>query len=174
MNTIASLTRSNPARAESAIEDLSDLFRARIADARATVSLRDEIALAKRYLSIEALRLGERLRIDWSIDDIDQSVMVPSLVLQPLLENAIYHGIEPLPEGGEILVQGAHDEAQVELSISNPLSERTSPHHAGNRIAQDNVRERLNAYFGDRGGLVVEQSEDGYTVRLTIPRVSSA
>lgn len=115
MNAIAALTRSNPQRAETAIEDLAELFRFALADPRRTISLQDELAIARRYLEIEKLRLGDRLRIEWEIDGLDVQAHIPALVLQPLVENAIYHGIEALPEGGTIRIEGRRHAAASEL-----------------------------------------------------------
>ena len=106
MNTIASLTRSDPARAEEAIEDLSDLFRVSLSEARAQITLREELEVARIYQRIEQLRLGDRLQVRWKVADLPAEAIVPSLLLQPLLENAIGHGIEPLPEGGTVTIEG--------------------------------------------------------------------
>lgn len=170
MNTIASLTRSDPQRAEHAIEDLADLFRASLSDARALGTLGEELELTRRYLRIEALRLGERLRVEWRIDGLPLAARLPRLTLQPLVENAIYHGIEPAAGGGAISIAGAVSAATIELVISNPIAERTSPHHAGNRLAQNNIRERLAAHFGAAGRLLVEAKDDEYRAKLVFPR----
>ena len=95
LNTVASLTRSNPELAERLIEDLADLFRACLADSTDASTMADELKLVRGYLDIEALRLGERLQVDWDVEDMPEDTTVPSLLLQPLVENAVYHGIEP-------------------------------------------------------------------------------
>lgn len=169
MNVIASLTRSDPVRAEQAVEDLADLFRASLADVRGLVSLDEEIRLARRYLSIEALRLGERLTTKWDTQALPKHAGVPLLTLQPLLENAIYHGIEPLAEGGAIEIIGETDGRFMTITISNPVSEQTSPRHAGNRLAQDNVRQRIAAHFGAAGRLDIDASGDRYRVSVILP-----
>src|SRR5690606_35547004 len=102
MNTIASLTRSNPEQAEQAIEDLADLFRASLGDAHTQISLEDELEIARTHQRIEQLRLGDRLRVSWDIDGLPPRAQVPCLIVQPLLENAVYHGIEMLPAGGTV------------------------------------------------------------------------
>jgi two-component system, LytTR family, sensor histidine kinase AlgZ len=104
MNTIAALTRSNPARAEEAVQDLADLFRANLSEKRNQIPLADEIDVARTYQRMEQLRLGDRLRVEWKIDSLPRDALVPGLTLQPLLENAIYHGVEPRPEGGTVTV----------------------------------------------------------------------
>ena len=106
MNTIAALTRSNPARAEEAVHDLADLFRANLSEKRNEIPLSDEIEVARTYQRIEQLRLGDRLRVEWKTDLLPQDALVPGLTLQPLLENAIYHGVEPRADGGVVTVVG--------------------------------------------------------------------
>src|SRR3981189_2466479 len=106
MNTIASLTRSNPAVAEQAVQDLADLFRANLSDKRDTITFEEEYEVARTYQRIEELRLGSRLQVVWKIDSLPRKALVPGLMLQPLLENALYHGIEPQPCGGRVPVTG--------------------------------------------------------------------
>jgi two-component system sensor histidine kinase AlgZ len=169
MNTIASLTRSEPTAAERAIEDLADLFRASMAEARTLATFEEEFDLVRGYLNIEALRLGERLRLQWDIDAVPLETKVPLLTLQPLVENAIYHGIEPLADGGVIKIAAARHTDRVTITVSNPVTERTNPHQRGNRLAQDNVRQRLLAQFGRRGGLEIELRDGRYNAVVTIP-----
>ena len=108
MNIIASLIPVDPDVAETVVEDLSELFRASLQEEGSEVSIEEELALCRRYTRIEYLRLGERLNIEWQIEDAVESVKIPLLTLQPLLENAIYHGIQPMPEGGTITVSLAY------------------------------------------------------------------
>jgi len=175
MNTIASLTRAQPALAEAAVEDLSDLFRATLADARKRVPLEAEFELARRYLRIEKLRLGERLNVEWDTAELPLDALIPALSVQPLLENAIYHGIEACPEGGTIRIAGCCRRGAVELTISNPVAgEVRAARHRGNRMAQDNVRERLAAHYGGKGELRVDADEGEYRVSLRFPYQSGA
>ncbi|HAJ92467.1 MAG TPA: sensor histidine kinase [Gammaproteobacteria bacterium] len=170
MNTIAALTRSAPERAESAIEDLSDLFRASLNNTHEQATLADELTLAQRYLNIEALRLGERLSVAWSMEGVPQNICVPPLILQPLLENAIYHGIERLPDGGTIHVDGECHDGRVAIEISNPIAaEGNGEQHAGNHIAQENIRQRLQITFGDRAELVATLTAGFYRVVMRFP-----
>jgi two-component system sensor histidine kinase AlgZ len=169
MNTIASLTRSSPAAAEKAVEDLADLFRASLSDARDQVPLDEELNLCRQYLDIEKLRLGDRLQLDWDTAAVPQDAQLPALTLQPLLENAIYHGIEPQPAGGIILLRGRTLDGRIELSIENPITADRSRRHDGNRLAQENVRQRLAAVYGTAAGLQVEAGTDRYRVTLIIP-----
>ena len=168
LNTIASLTRSDPELAERAIEDLSDLFRASLDTAHDESTLGDELTVARRYLNIESLRLGDRLSVAWDLDELSLETRVPPLILQPLLDNAIYHGIEPLPQGGIIHVAGNNRDGNLEIVISNPVagaSRRTS----GTRIAQENIRQRLQIAFGAQADLLTSQAEGVYTVTLKMP-----
>jgi two-component system sensor histidine kinase AlgZ len=172
MNTIAELTRSQPERAEAAIEDLSDLFRASLGHADGPTTLGDEIDLARRYLNIEALRLGDRLAAVWDLDALPMDVKAVPLMLQPLLENAIYHGIEPLAAGGTIRVVGRLDNGVVELVISNPVADRDSGSaHRGSQIAQENISQRLRLAFGESARLEAARNGGQYRVTLRYPGV---
>lgn len=171
MNTIASLIRRNPSLAEEVVEDLSDLFRASLQDSQQICTLEDEIALCKRYMRIEQQRLGSRLKAVWELDGLPVDIRVPVLSIQPLLENAIYHGIEPVPEGGTINIRGARHTEGVQITIDNPLQpgRQGDQGRTGNRIAQDNVRQRLASYFGKDNLLQVSQDKANYKITITIP-----
>jgi two-component system sensor histidine kinase AlgZ len=171
LNTVASLTRSDPGRAEEAIEDLADLFRVSLSDARAQITLREELEVARIYQRIEQLRLGDRLQVRWKVADLPSDAIVPSLLLQPLLENAIGHGIEPLPEGGTVLVEGASDGAQITIRISNPVSATARAVRSGNRMALDNIRQRLEIAFAGRASVTVDDSGELYRITLQFPQV---
>ena len=170
MNTIASLIAISPEIAETAIEDLSDLFRASLSEKNMN-SLADEIKLTKSYLAIESLRLGDRLQITWEIDEKLLQTEVPSLSIQPLAENAIYHGIEPLEKGGKIHISALQIDNKLELSISNPLAtkDRSISFKKGNQMAQDNIRQRLKLVYGNAGKFIINDTKDSYTVSLLIP-----
>jgi len=170
LNTIASLTQINADQAEAAVENLADLFRNNLADANLHISLADELKLAQRYLEIEKLRLGERLQLRWNVDELPEEASVPRLILQPLLENAIYHGIEPISHGGTISIDGHIDKNTLHISISNPLSQQeNTEQRQGNKIAQDNIRQRLAAIYGEDGKMNVQEDEKNYTITLVIP-----
>ena len=175
MNTIAALTRSAPEVAETAIEDLSDLFRASLNTSQQQATLAEELTLARRYLGIEALRLGERLSVEWHMDGVPQTTVLPPLILQPLLENAIDHGIERLPEGGTIQVEGHCKDGFVTIAISNPvLSKTASEQPAGHRIAQENIRQRLQIIFGDSASLVSTLTAGVYKVVMHFPEEATS
>ena len=170
MNTIASLTRSNPSKAEQAVEDLAELFRISLGDARSRYSMADELTLCKRYLDIEGLRLDDRLRVEWDTDALPEDARVPPLLLQPLLENAIYHGIETLPGGGVIKVIGKRHGGKLTIEINNPFPNREpQQHHKGNQLALANIRERLQAVYDQRGKLETSLVGDEYQVKVHIP-----
>lgn len=171
LNTVASLTRSDPARAEEAIEDLADLFRVSLSDARAQITLREELEVARMYQRIEQLRLGERLQVRWKVAELPSDAIVPSLLLQPLLENAIGHGIEPLPEGGTVLVEGGTRGDEVAITISNPVSATAKAVRSGNRMALDNIRQRLQLAFAGRASVTVDETGGQYRVTLRFPLV---
>lgn len=169
MNTIASLTRSDPEKAETAVENLADLFRVSLSDARKQVPLEEEIELCHRYLEIEQLRLGDRLVVKWELD-VPDDAMVPALLLQPLIENAIYHGIESQTSGGSIEIKGQLDDNLITFTLSNSLPDSNSQQRqSGNQIAQDNVRERLAALYASKGQLTISEEDDQYTVTLQFP-----
>lgn len=168
MNTIASLTRTQPELAERAVEDLAELFRASLAAGTRLVSVDEELQLARRYLDIEELRLGDRLHVAWRISELPRDARLPALTLQPLFENAIHYGIEPLTAGGTITVDAARQGKRLSIVIANPLGP-ARPKRSGSRIAQDNVRERLAAHFGDAGALTIVQDATSYTVTVTFP-----
>jgi two-component system sensor histidine kinase AlgZ len=168
MNTIASLARSTPRLAEEAVQDLADLFRASLADARHPGSLSAELELCRRYLRIEKHRLGERLGVEWSGVEAAGDLRLPPLTLQPLFENAIYHGIEPLPGGGTIRIRCTRGADAVRIIISNPRPAR-SDQRAGNRLAQKNVAQRLETFFERTGLIEVAEPPEEYRVTVTLP-----
>ncbi len=167
LNTIASLTYDEPEKAERAIEELADLFRASMkADDR--ISLSDEIELTRDYIHLESLRLGERLRVNWSLDGDLDAVSMPALMLQPLVENAIYHGVEPSAQGGQvsIVIQCGRE---LFIEISNPLGASHNHHRQGNRMALKNIRERLQLAYQGRAKIRHVAENDLYKVTINIP-----
>ena len=169
MNTIASLTRSDPEKAETAVENLADLFRVSLSDARKQVRLEEELELCQRYIEIEQLRLGDRLDVKWDLN-VPNDALVPALLLQPLLENAIYHGIESQTKGGCIEIRGRLTNKQIEFTLTNSLPDKNSKQRQhGNQLAQENVRERLTALYAHRGKLDISEKEGMYQVSLQFP-----
>lgn len=172
LNSVLSLVRSDPPRAEAALENLAELYRALMADNRQLSTLDRELALARAYLDLEGLRLGERLAIDWRIDNGPRDTLMPSLVLQPLLENAVCHGIEPRPEGGRIGVDIFARDAQLNIVVRNPFRPEAAANHPGrrgNRMALSNIRERLALHFDAEARLSAHRVSDEFVVQMVIP-----
>src|SRR5881392_2079434 len=119
LNAVLSLIRKDPKRAEGALEDLAELFRTVLRDARDMTTLEQELRLCEQYLSIEKIRLGERLRITWELDAAPSDALLPPLVLQPLLENAVYHGVEPATGAADVLVRIERRGDRVRALIEN-------------------------------------------------------
>ena len=169
MNTIASLTRSNPPQAEEAVEDLSDLLRATMSSPKDRSSLKQELEIAAIYQRIEKLRLGDRLNVRWEVGGLPMRTRIPNLTIQPLLENAIYHGIELLPDGGEVVVTGRRDGQFAVVSMVNPVAEGAKREKTGNNMALANIRQRFELAYGSRGSVRVDDSAGQYTVTLRFP-----
>lgn len=179
MNIIASLIESDPVTAEAVVEDLAELFRASLNEAGHEVPLADELALCERYLRIEQLRLGERLRLDWQVEQIPHGARIPLLTLQPLLENAVYHGIQPLPEGGTVSVSVTFAAGRAQIRITNPVpaagdGRAVTNQGLGNRMALANIRDRLAALHG-AGARLEAVAEDGlFVTTLDYPLAAGA
>lgn len=173
MNTIASLTRSDPLQAEEAVEDLSDLLRANLNSSDRT-SLKQELEVAAIYQRIEKLRLGDRLRVRWDIDELPMRARIPSLTIQPLLENAIYHGIELLPNGGEVLVNGEKKDGYLRIAISNPVAPGGSRKKDGNHMAVENIRQRFELAYPGKASVDVDEQSDRFTIVLRFPLQENA
>lgn len=171
LNAVLSLIRRDPKRAELALEDLADLFRVLMSDGRRFVRLADEIALLERYARLEQLRLGERLRITWDIDSAPLEALLPPLVLQPLLENAVYHGVEPGTGIGEVVVHIESRGKRVLMRLTNPYH----PEYAqrpGSRMALDNLRERLQLFFDAEARMDMREADGRFEVEIEFPQVS--
>ena len=168
INAVLSLIRSQPKRAETALEDMADLFRVLMSENRDLVPLAQEIALCHQYLDLEKLRLEDRLKITWQINDMPSDAMIPPLILQPLLENAVYHGIEPMSEGGEIIVSIYTKLKELHISISNPYTPQND-HHSGNKMALKNIKERLKLHFDLEASLKAGAKNNRYEVHIRIP-----
>ncbi len=168
INAVLSLIRTQPKRAETALEDMADLFRVLMSENRDLVPLAQEISLCQRYLDLEKLRLDERLKITWQIDDMPSDAMIPPLIMQPLLENAVYHGIEPMPEGGEIMVKIYTKLKELNITISNPYTPQHE-RHSGNKMALKNIEERLKLHFDLESSLKKHVKDNRYEVHIRIP-----
>ncbi|GFM80533.1 alginate O-acetyltransferase [Pseudomonas cichorii] len=170
LNSIASLVASNPVKAEQAVLDLSDLFRASLAKPGTLVTWHEELALAKRYLSIEQYRLGERLQLDWRVSAIPDDLPIPQLTLQPLLENALIYGIAPRIEGGIVTVEADYEGGEFILCVSNPYEEvATRQTSNGTQQALLNIGARITALFGPHASLSVERRDGRHYTCLRYP-----
>lgn len=165
LNSIASLIMSRPEAAEQAVEDLAELFRASLKDSQGVTNVSDELRLCELYLGIEQLRLGERLQVSWQVDEAALDQPMPSLVLQPLVENAVYHGIARLPEGGCITVVLARHGDVIEATVDNPVppGDQIS---SGNQMALANVEQRLQGLYGGEAGLQVQPGDEQFRAVL--------
>ncbi len=168
LNAVLGIVRTQPKRAEQALEDLADLFRMAMADAPELVPLSHELALARQYLDLETLRLGDRLRVKWQLENLPTDALIPPLILQPLLENAVYHGIEPMADGAEISIKIARIGKEIHLDVYNPRPQKTT-HLGGNKIALANIRERLALQFDLEADYKVTARDDDYRVHIMIP-----
>lgn len=175
LNSIAALVGVRPADAERLIEDMAELLRAGLETRSRLVPLADELALAQGYLRIEQARLGERLTLEWDIAEDANAVEVPLLSVQPLVENAIYHGIERLATPGTVRVSAHRREGGVCIEVANPRPQNGAPSHKGQRIALDNIAQRLALIYGDgKARLELGEEGDRFVARLTLPEVKNA
>lgn len=167
LNAAIALVRADPARAEGLLEDLADLFRQALADPAQAVSLADEVALARRYLRIEQVRFGERLRVRWSLDPRAEGARVPPLLLQPLVENAVKHGVQPSAEGAQVHVCTQWRGASVVITITNTVPAGPGP--AGCGVALANVGERLRLLHDVRCRFRAGRQGGVFEVRMEVP-----
>lgn len=170
INSVLGVVRGDPKRAETALEDMADLFRMAMTDTGELAPLRKEVELSRQYLALEQLRLGSRLAISWHLDEMPQDALIPPLLLQPLLENAVYHGIEPLAEGGAIDIRLYRSGKEMHLDVRNPQRQQQVP-HPGHQIALANIRERLALQFDVEASYTVEAGADYYRVHIVMPYV---
>jgi two-component system sensor histidine kinase AlgZ len=168
LNAVLSLIRKDPKRAEAALEDLAELFRTVMADNRKLIPLGEELSLCRQYLNLEQLRLGERLHIEWQVEPEVERILVPPMLLQPLVENAVYHGIEPGISPGIIEVRIGRMNDRLLLHLSNPYYEEHQ-HRQGNRMALANIRERLQLHFDVEATLATRVNGGRYEIDITMP-----
>lgn len=172
LNSALALLRTQPAQAEALLLDLADLYRALLGDARTLVPLAQELALARAYAHIEQQRLGDRLRLHWQCDHAPAQALVPPLLLQPLLENAVRHGVEPNPDGADVTLQAVADDATLLLYVRNtlpPSGGATPPSPPGHHMALDNIRERLTLHFDAEASLRLRQDNGEFEVLVRLP-----
>lgn len=167
LNSAIALVRAEPAKAEALLEDLSDLFRHALKDPSSSVTLGEELTLAQRYLAIEQVRFGERLRVQWELDPRADRAQLPPLILQPLVENAVCHGVEPSPVGADIKISTRCKGTVVVIKVTNSVPAGQGAR--GHGLALNNVQERL-ALLHDVQGQFKSGLIDGvYQVRMEVP-----
>ncbi len=172
LNSAIALVRNEPAKAESLLEDLSDLFRHALIEQGESTTLAEEITLARRYLAIEEVRFGKRLQVQWSLDPRTDAARLPPLLLQPLVENAVKHGVEPSPRGGKLKVMTELRGNRVVVRITNTLPASDIRYHdvpRGHGIALANVRARLALLHDVQGEFTAGVLDGLYQVRITLP-----
>ena len=173
LNAVLSLIRSEPRRAEVALEELADLFRVLMRDHRDLLPLADEIALCRQYLDLEKLRLGDRLNVVWDIAEVPADVKVPPLMLQPLLENAVYHGIEPEQAPGTVRIGFFRRGDELHIELANPCA-AAGDAAKGNHMALANIRERLSLHYDleahmESSEVVLPDGVREYRVHIVLP-----
>jgi two-component system sensor histidine kinase AlgZ len=168
LNTVLGLIRSEPKQAETVLENLAELYRALLAEAGSLVTLAKELELAKGYAEIEVIRLGDRLRVNWQCQESALDALVPPLILQPLLENAVYHGVEPAEAGGEVGVTIFLKGDQLNLVMRNPCTS-PSQRQGGNHMALENIRERLDLHFDAEAELSTHKAGGEFVVQIRMP-----
>ena len=168
LNTAVALVRRQPEEVERLLLDLADLFRAALAGPR-QISLEDELALARRYLEIEALRFGDRLSVQWQLPQVIPSVMVPALSIQPLVENAIRHGVEQLPGGGDVEIAVSTASGNVVVRISNPVALTGTHAHQGHRVGLNASQVRIGALTDGRGSVQTHVVDGRYVATVRLP-----
>ncbi len=178
LNAVLSLIRTEPRRAEETLEDLAELFRVLMRDARDVTSLEEEIRLCRQYLSIEKVRLGERLQVQWKAVNLNDKVLsrarVPSLLLQPILENAVHYGVEPVADPVQIEVEVARKGESIEINVVNPLppeADMARPVKVGNHMALQNIRDRLALLYDVEAQLTASAKNGRFEVHMHIPYV---
>ena len=170
LNAVLSLIRAEPRRAETALEDLAELFRVLMQDNRELAPLSREVDLCRQYLDLEHLRLGERLIVEWHVENMPANALVPPLVLQPVIENAVYHGIEPAIEPGTVSIGIYRRGSELHAVVKNPVRKQ-GRHHSGNKMAMANIRERLALHFDAEASLTNTVTESTYHVHIVMPYV---
>jgi two-component system, LytTR family, sensor histidine kinase AlgZ len=169
INGVLGVLRAEPKRAEAALMDMAELFRALMRDNKNLASLYDEVVLTRQYLDLEKLRLGSRLNVEWKLDKMPGDALVPPLVLQPIAENAVYHGIEPTNQAGTIEIEVIRQRNDVVINVRNPFIEQPGSHHGGNKMAMSNIRERLALHFDAESRMTAGPRDGRYHVQIVLP-----
>jgi len=169
MNIVASLTRREPARAEAAIEDMADVFRLMLDDSKTLVPVRNELDVTRKYLALEQLRLEDRLRVHWELGELPRMAKMPVLMLQLVLENAIYYGVEPLPDGGDVFVSLHITDGTLELDVRSPATEVGDDRMQKSNETLENLALRLSGHYGEAARLTSERIGNELNVHIVLP-----
>ena len=170
LNTLANLAVINPDKTEQMILDMADIFRASMQRSDVLIPFSEEKRLCCQYLGLEAQRLGDRLNVEWHVNHIADNLLVPPLLLQPLLENAVYHGIQKHPQGGTIHIKGVSYQKSIQLEITNPIPPENTEGHKGNSMALKNIRQRLEVLYGNKAQLTYHQAQQQFYCIVKIPK----
>ncbi len=170
LNTLANLAIVDPVKTEHMILDMADIFRASMQRSDVLIPFSEEKHLCTQYLNLEQQRLGDKLRFEWQTDTIDPNLLVPPLLLQPIIENAVYHGIQARSDGGSVIIKGVSYQKHIQLEVINPLAEDSAKHHKGNSLALSNIQQRLDVLFGNKASVNYHQSGGRFYCTLTIPK----
>ncbi len=170
LNTLANLTSQEPEKAEESILDLADIFRASMQRSDKLIPFSDEQQLCNQYLQLEKLRLDDKLTYEWQTETINPNIPVPPLLLQPIIENAVYHGVQNRSDGGKILIKGLSTKQHIQLEVTNPLPNANASIHKGNSLALKNIRQRLEVLYQGKAQLNYHQSNDTFYCIVKIPK----
>ncbi len=169
LNSVASLIVVDPLRAEEGLLDLADMFRIILTDKRKLVPFSAEYEMAFKYMTLEKMRLGDRLEDDWQINDIDETILLPILTLQPLIENAIYHGIETRLTGGKVSIRARQSRNNLYIAIINPKPEAGKNIRKGNQLARENLENRFRHLYKGEASISYVETDNYYTVTIKVP-----
>ena len=173
LNSLAALIPIKPAAAEMMVEDLADLFRVSLDTRHRLVPLHEELDLVRKYLRIEQTGLGARLGADWDVPESLMNAQIPLLTIQPLVENAVYHGVAKVAGAATIAVRAQDNGRHMLIDVENPLPPDDEPGHTGSRTAVENIAQRLRLIYGEGATLALDRSEGVFRARLRLPIVDA-
>lgn len=170
LNTLANLATTDPEKTEHLILDIADIFRASMQRSDILIPFHEEQSLCQQYLGLEKQRLGDKLQFQWLTETIDRNLLVPPLLLQPIIENAVYHGVQARPDGGLISIKGVSYQKHIQLEITNPLPPVSAELHKGNSLALKNIRQRLEVLYTNKASLNYHQADGKFYCMIKIPK----
>lgn len=170
LNTLANMATQDPNKTEESILDLADIFRASMQRSDKLIPFSEEKHLCSQYLALEKQRLGEKLQVEWHTDTIDGKIPFPPLLLQPIIENAVFHGVQNRTDGGTIIIKGLSSKNHIEIEVTNPLPTTSDTLHKGNSLALRNIRQRIEVLYPGKANFTHHSSQDTFFCRLKIPK----